>query len=656
MGLLTDIVRNRIAQHDTTERERRQELAKGYFGMISAGVQAGTLTPTQFEDAMERIGKLYGDKESKKTLERYGGIVGNMLSAPGAQPGATQASESPTGEPGALPQGPPASPTGEPVPGAPSEAARQILPPPPGIAPPAAGLLEPGNIDLAGQPIVQNPDGTTSTVKSMSFEENGKEILIPMVAHDGSRVLSEPEAIDQYHKSGKHLGVFRDPNTATAYADQLHKDYESGRIRMRGGPQGPALPPPSGVGTLVPDWAKAQEREMTGLRESERIKADVGLETLGDPRALAAQERAHKFRVEEIKAGRVASGMAAANFKLKDGTTVPGWLDRQSGTYYDSLRRPISGDLMVEVNPTKSVAEENQDLAFKAYADSVGKGVEDLSAEDKLAAIQKFKEDTTPEDIKAARELSQDAARQRLLDADEKKENVRIIAQGIINGHQPPDLTRLYGMGGPVRAELERRGYDLKTATQDWLATQAWIRGMNSTQQIRLQQATLFSRESLDLVDQLAGDLRGKIPLSKVTILNKASMAAAKNGAFGSEAQQIASNLDIQIRDLQSELAQVYKGGNSPTDQGLQQAMGILNSEWDLGRLKAAVELTRKNLTIRLNSIQQTQIMGASTTQLLPPPGAPGAGAGGPQVGTVEGGYRFKGGDPSQQSNWEKVR
>lgn len=86
-----------------------------------------------------------------------------------------------------------------------------------------AGLLEKGNIDLSKRPVVKNKDGSVSTVRSMSINEDGKEVLIPTVAADGSRVLSDKEAIDQYHDSGKFLGKFDTPENATAYGKQLHE-------------------------------------------------------------------------------------------------------------------------------------------------------------------------------------------------------------------------------------------------------------------------------------------------------------------------------------------------------------------------------------------------------------------------------------------------
>jgi hypothetical protein len=131
--------------------------------------------------------------------------------------------------PGSLTKPPPAPP----APAAHAAPPAAILPrdgsPPVPVAKPPAdqippkGQVEPGNINLHDRPKVLNEDGSISTVRSMSFEENGKEILVPTVSEDG-RIMEDEEAIDQYHKTGRHLGKFSNPEDATAYAKKLHED------------------------------------------------------------------------------------------------------------------------------------------------------------------------------------------------------------------------------------------------------------------------------------------------------------------------------------------------------------------------------------------------------------------------------------------------
>jgi hypothetical protein len=83
------------------------------------------------------------------------------------------------------------------------------------------GLLEPGNIDLHARPVVHNPDGSISTVRSVGWNVGGQEVLMPTVY--GQSILSDRDALKLYQLSGKHLGKFDTPEHADAYAKALHE-------------------------------------------------------------------------------------------------------------------------------------------------------------------------------------------------------------------------------------------------------------------------------------------------------------------------------------------------------------------------------------------------------------------------------------------------
>lgn len=88
-----------------------------------------------------------------------------------------------------------------------------------------AGMIEQGNIDLTNRPVVRNADGTVSTVRSISVGIDGQEVLIPTVSDEG-RILSDEEAVQQYRRTGKHLGKFNSVKAATRYARWIHREQE----------------------------------------------------------------------------------------------------------------------------------------------------------------------------------------------------------------------------------------------------------------------------------------------------------------------------------------------------------------------------------------------------------------------------------------------
>lgn len=93
------------------------------------------------------------------------------------------------------------------------------------IANNSLGQYGQGNIDLYNRPQVKMDDGSTATVRSMSFNDGKNEVLIPTVSDDG-KIMSDEDAIKNYYNTGKYLGKFNNVEDANNYANQLHNEQD----------------------------------------------------------------------------------------------------------------------------------------------------------------------------------------------------------------------------------------------------------------------------------------------------------------------------------------------------------------------------------------------------------------------------------------------
>lgn len=172
----------------------------------------------------------------------------------------------------------------------------------PGLAPgiPSYGR---GNIDLTDRPQVAEPDGRVSTVRSISVGIDGKEVLIPTVSDEG-RLLSDAEAVALYRKTGRHLGEFRTPQEATAYAERLHRQQQ-GLVEAPPAP----LDPYAGTHPLAVVGEQLKRRAVEGMRSladlpllAERLRKGLDV----------ASARAGEGRENPLAAGRPGALVPAA--------------------------------------------------------------------------------------------------------------------------------------------------------------------------------------------------------------------------------------------------------------------------------------------------------------------------------------------------------
>lgn len=219
------------------------------------------------------------------------------------------------------------------------------------------------------------------------------------------------------------------------------------------------------------------------------------------------------------------------------------------------------------------------------------------------------------------------AAKERVGAGGASKDDIKELADGIENGNLPPDMKALYKYGAPLKAELNRRGFNLSRASTDWAATNRLINSLNGPQQTRLRQAVDAAYNQLDVVEGLYEEWRKTGLPGGFKSWNRAALGAAKS--MPGEAGAKANALDQQMAILVGELGTTLMGGNTPTEMALKEAKNMLASEWNDESFKKAIKQLRIDLKIRQNAISTVQPAGTSAENPYMPakPEATGHGA-----------------------------
>jgi hypothetical protein len=184
--------------------------------------------------------------------------------------------------------------------------------------------------------------------------------------------------------------------------------------------------------------------------------------------------------------------------------------------------------------------------------------------------------------------------------------------EGIYDGTLPPTAlvtTRptKYSIG--LSNELKRAHPDFNAtrAILQYNATARQVQGLNSTQMVNLQQRIKTARPTLENVRALNQQLVGLIPRADITKLNQGGLGLALNGAFGREAQAVASQLQTQIGILKTEVPTILNGGYAPLEANYRQADKMIDTAWGPSRIENGIHTIELDLNWRENAMGQTQ-------------------------------------------------
>lgn len=186
-------------------------------------------------------------------------------------------------------------------------------------------------------------------------------------------------------------------------------------------------------------------------------------------------------------------------------------------------------------------------------------------------------------------------------------EAVNAIAEGIKSGNQPPVLTGLYGMSGPVRAKLQEDGFDLSKAQIEWKRAEKQVATLNGPQMTRFVGLASSVQNTIDEVN----DLAKKMDLGGIPAKNAFELKAFMNVEGNSKNGQLAARYIAAVNTLKEEFANLANGGYAPTEPAWALANQQIDGNFGVKQLGASLGEIKRLINYRIQGVPGLSKMGA---------------------------------------------
>lgn len=197
-------------------------------------------------------------------------------------------------------------------------------------------------------------------------------------------------------------------------------------------------------------------------------------------------------------------------------------------------------------------------------------------------------------------QVSVDKAHAQIDALKQKHANVNEIVDGMESGNLPPTTTGLYGEGPYVKAEAQKRNFNMAQAQMEWDAAHKQVMSQNGPQQVRYFGLASDVQRNIDRVDELAAQMQN----SGIVPLNHAKLQALVQLEGNTPKGRLAARYLTAVGDLKEPFAQLANGGYAPTIPAWEQVNKQVNENFGVLELSSSLDEIKRSIGYRVNAIK----------------------------------------------------